>query len=72
MRGDLKAWLQASGWKLENAGKRWAFKDLWLRVDPSGVDPDMVLWTVWRDGVVLKSGFSVIETLQTFLVDLVD
>lgn len=70
VRGDVKAWLQASGWKLEKRGHRW-FKDgLALVVYSSSVRPEMVSWSLFNQDGVLRSGYGVTETLYKLLNDI--
>lgn len=69
LRGDVKAWLQASGWKFVPKGKHWVKGVLVLEVESSKTDPDVVSW-VLRGGsgvYVWSSKRGVTETLYETL-----
>jgi|688.fasta_scaffold11530_2 hypothetical protein len=67
VRGDMKVWLQASGWKFDSKGKRWLKGDLVLWVESSLIDSDRLTWLLTDGKVKLGSGSGVTETLQSFL-----
>lgn len=67
LRGDVKAWLQASGWKFDLKGKRWVKGGLVLWVESSVIDSDRLTWLLTDHKVKLGSGSGVTETLQSFL-----
>ena len=68
VRGDVKAWLRASGWKYVSKGKSWVKGGLVLVVEPALIDRDRVTWRLSNSvGGYIWSGSGVTETLYETL-----
>ncbi len=67
VRGDVKAWLQASGWKYVSGKKHWVKGGFVLWVESSMLVPDRLTWLLTDKKSKLASGSSVTETLYETL-----